>query len=125
MALIVDIPGETPDPDPTPTPTPVTATVYAVRVYVGSETPPTDEEIEAAVIRLGSTDLASREFLKARLGELLTGSASFSVTGYSENNSEIIRALERQIGELEVRLGLTPGGLISSVSLFRPGRCGR
>ena len=52
--------------------------------------------------RLGSVHAVVLETLRQRLASLLDGPASFSVAGvYSENNGDIIRALQAQLARLE------------------------
>lgn len=97
--------------------------IAAIRIEIGSAEPPTDDDLYETFDRLGDVKAVATEVLRARLGELLSGPAQFSVSGqYSENNTANIEALRQQVNELESD---TTSSFIHTVPLVRRDRCGR
>lgn len=98
-----------------------------VRDYVGTDEP-TDGEIFEAIDETGSWARAARRILQRRKADLLNGPASFSVPGYSENNGEVIKAITANLQALEdIIAGVSDdeAALVTTTTLYRPGRCRR
>lgn len=96
-----------------------------VRDYVGMDDPD-DSAIYALIAETGSAAAAAQRILLRRRSDLLNGPASFSVTGYSENNTETIKALSASLDTLEALTGV--GGddpPVTRSQMVRADRCRR
>lgn len=70
-----------------------------VRDHVG-DGDPSDAEILQLLAEYNSPYVTAQKILERRLANLLDGPASFSVTGYSENNTKVIESLEKKVERL-------------------------
>lgn len=108
--------------------TPTDADIAYARRLVGTGDPD-DNALWDAIADAGSAALASKYILEVRLADLLASPAQFSVTGYSENNTANITALKEKLASLETVIEEEQGSAstttITTVDLYRPGRCGR
>jgi hypothetical protein len=69
-----------------------------IRRKIGSGEPPTDEDLDDALTRLGDRAEVAREILDTRLAELRSQPTSVSVAGeYSRDTRGQIEAIERQL----------------------------
>lgn len=81
-----------------------------IRSAIGAAAPPTDDDLYDAFDRLDSSDAVIAEVLRARLANLLTQPASFSLSGvYSQSNSETIRALTERLAQAEAAAAVAAG----------------
>lgn len=97
--------------------------IAEIRRWLGSSEPPTDDDLYDKMDEYDqSVPEVVKFFLDVRLADLLSGPASFSVPGYSENNTAVIEAIKDKINEVSILLPSVGG---NTVNLHRVGRCRR
>lgn len=83
-----------------------------LRSELGTNTPPTDADLEAAFGRLGTLEAVAAEIVRTRLATMLSNPTSFSVEGYSQSYGANIDALTKQAARLEWEAGAAAGETI-------------
>ncbi len=73
-----------------------------LRSLVGQESPPTDDQLNDAWVRLGSIKAVALEVQRARLAQLRSQPSRLTIDGdRTEDWSGTIPSLERQVAQLE------------------------
>ena len=106
------------------------ADLATIRSWCGSDVgAPGDQfdtdDIDARLARLGTADQVALELLRARRADMVMSPAKISVDGdFSQDATESIRALDRQIATLEALVARAAGEGATSLSLMvrRTGR---
>ena len=93
------------------------AQIAEIRTWV-PWSPPTDAALDDAADRLSNSIYqVAREFLRARLMELVADPASFSIPGdYSQNTGENMRVLGERIKELDALVDAETAGTDGEMS---------
>lgn len=113
---------------------PTSAQLAVIRSYCGSDVGADGDSIDAIDVddrlnRLGSSHAVALEILRQRRADMAMSPAKISVDGdFSQDATESIKALDRDIATLEAIVGRENGTGAASTSLMvrrseRAGRC--
>lgn len=89
-----------------------------IRAHIGDDTPPTDADLDAAFVRLGSVEAVALEVIRKRLAAIRAKAMKFTAEGdYTEDWSGNEKALAKQAADLAAAVPTTnTSGVVDGVA---------
>lgn len=99
-----------------------------IRSEIGSETPPTDDDLDDAYARLGTIPEVIAEVLRGRLADMIADSGSLTIPGaiaLGGPSSEAIKALAARVNRAETAAEAADSGTLPEIGVGRVVRVDR
>lgn len=81
--------------------------IDAIRAYIGSAVPPSDDDLTALLAELGTVDAVAQRILQGRLADRLTTPSEYQLDGDLKVKWDLSR-LESEVDDLKAKTGASP-----------------